>query len=288
MQLVEGQRALVTGASRGLGVEIARRLAERGLDLVLAARSEGALDAVASDLRRTSGRQMTTCVADLAEPAAVERLTGLVNQLGGVDVLVNNAGVESTLRFSERPPAEIEHMVAINLTSPMLLTRALLPGMIERGRGHIVNIASMGGVMAMPFNEPYSATKFGLVGFTRSLRLTARACGWPVSASVVCPGFIDGAGLFETLKVDYGISTDGLHASPLEAVGPAVIEAIEGDLLDVFISQADPRQAIAMGITNPAAIEAGFLNSPATAMFRSVADARQSATRGQTVEGPTP
>jgi short-subunit dehydrogenase len=277
MQLVEGQRALVTGASRGLGVEIARRLSERGLDLVLAARSGDALDAVAADLRRSSGRQVTTCVADLADPLAIERLAAAVDGLGGVDVLVNNAGIESTLRFNERAPAEIEHMVAVNLTSPMLLTRTLLPGMIARGLGHIVNIASMGGVMPMPFNEPYSATKFGLVGFTRSLRLTAKACGWRVSASVVCPGFIDGAGLFESLKVEYRISTDGLHASPLEAVGAAVIEAIEGDLRDVYIGQGDRRQALAMSIVNPSAAEARSLNSAATAMFRSVADARAAA-----------
>ena len=277
MQLVEGQRAVVTGASRGLGVEIARWLSERGLDLVLAARSGDALDAVAADLRRSSGRQVTTCVADLADPLAIERLAAAADGPGGVDVVVNNAGVESTLRFNERPPAEIEQMVAINLTSPMLLTRALLPGMIERGRGHIVNIASMGGVMPMPFNEPYSATKFGLVGFTRSLRLTAKACGWPVSASVVCPGFIDGAGLFETLKAEHGISTDGLRASPLEAVGLAVIEAIEGDLPAVFIGRDDPREAMAMSIADPSAAEARSLSSASTAMFRSIADARAAA-----------
>jgi short-subunit dehydrogenase len=277
MQLAKGQRALVTGGSRGLGVEIARRLAERGLDLVLAARSGPSLEAVAADLRRRCGRHVTTCVVDLTEAGSIDRLAAESARFGGVDVLVNNAGVESTLRFNERTPGEIEQMLAVNLVSPLLLTRALLPGMLERGRGHIVNIASMGGVMAVPFNEPYSATKFGLVGFTRSLRLTAKACGWPVSASVVCPGFIDGAGLFETLKVDYGISTEGLYASPLESVGPAVVEAIEGDLPDVFITQGDPRSAMAMGITNAAAVEAGSLSSPATAMFRSVADARAAA-----------
>jgi short-subunit dehydrogenase len=285
VQLAEGQRALVTGASRGLGVEIARRLCKRGLDLVLAARSQTALEAVAADLRASSGREITTCVADLADPREVERLAALAEALGGVDVLVNNAGVESTLRFDERPPPEIEQTVAINLTGPMLLTRALLPGMLKRGRGHIVNIASVGGVLAIPFNEPYSATKFGLVGFTRSLRLTARVCGWPVSASAVCPGFIDGAGLFETLKVDYGIEADGLGASPLDAVGPAVIEAIEGDLPDVFVTPGDPRQAAAMSIVNPATVEAGSLGSAATAMFRSVADLRRAAAARPTQQG---
>jgi len=274
MQLVKGQTALVTGASRGLGVEIARRLSKRGLDLVLVARSEEALNQVARDLGSETGCEVTVTVADLANPAAIAALAEAIAQRGGVDVLVNNAGVESSLRFHERTAAEIEQTIAINLTGPMLLTRALLPGMLERGRGHIVNIASVGGVLGVPFNEPYSATKFGLVGFTRSLRLTAQASGWPVSASVVCPGFIGGAGLFAELQRKYGVSADDLGVCPLEDVGSAVIEAIEGDLPDVFVVQGDVRQLVAMSAVDPAAAEQAMLASPGTAMFRSVADAR--------------
>ncbi len=274
MRLIEGQTALVTGASRGLGVEIARRLAKRGLDLVLVARSEEALNGVARDLRAETGRKVTVMVADISEPTAIAGLADAVARRGGVDVLVNNAGVESSLRFHERTAAEIEQTIAINLTGPILLTRALLPGMLDRGRGHIVNIASVAGVLGVPFNEPYSATKFGLVGFTRSLRLTARASGWSVSASVVCPGFIGGAGLFAELQRTYGVSSDELGVCPLEEVGPAVIEAIEGDLPDVFVVQGDIRQLVAMGAVDPVAAEQAMLGSPGTAMFRAVADAR--------------
>jgi len=274
MQLAEGQTALVTGASRGLGIEIARHLAKRGLNVVLVARSADALNQVAKDLRRETGRQATVMVADIANPAAIAALADAVAERGGVDILVNNAGVESSLRFHERAPDEIVQTIAINLTGPMLLTRALLPGMLDRGRGHIVNIASVGGVLGVPFNEPYSATKFGLVGFTRSLRLTAQASGWPVSASVVCPGFIGGAGLFAELQRKYGVSADNLGVCPLEDVGSAVIEAIEGDLPDVFVVQGDVRQLVAMSAVDPAAAEQAMLGSPGTVMFRSVADAR--------------
>ncbi|MBW8811821.1 MAG: SDR family NAD(P)-dependent oxidoreductase [Caulobacterales bacterium] len=273
MKLADGQTALVTGASRGLGVEIARSLAARGLDLVLVARSADALQQVAAELR-VSGRTVRTLTADLGSAASVQDLADRVNGLCAVDVLVNNAGVESTLRFDEREPVEIADTVAVNLTGPMLLTRALLPGMLARGRGHIVNIASVAGVLAVPFNEPYSATKFGLVGLTRALRMTAQASGWTVSASVVCPGFIDGAGLFEELKRKYGVSPDGLGACPVEAIGPAVIEAIEMNLPDVIVAEGDIRGMAAMAATNPAEFEAAALNAPATAMFRSVAAAR--------------
>lgn len=274
MQLVEGQTALVTGASRELGVEIARRLAKRGLDLVLVARSETDLNQVARDLRSETGRNVTVLVADLADRAAILALADAVAERGGIDILVNNAGIESSLRFHERTTDEIAQTIAINLTGPMLLTRALLPGMLDRGRGHIVNIASVGGVLGVPFNEPYSATKFGLVGFTRSLRLTAQASGWPVSASVVCPGFIGGAGLFAELQRQYGVSADDLGVCPLEDVGLAVVEAIESDMPDAFVVQGDVRQLVAMSAMDPTAAEQAMLGSPGTAMFRSVADAR--------------
>jgi short-subunit dehydrogenase len=281
VKLAEGQRALVTGASRGLGVEIARRLAERGLDLVLTARSKDALANAAAGIRAHTRRAVDTIPADIGNLDDVRDLARQTEQLGGIDVLVNNAGVESTLRFPERSTAEISQMVAVNLTGPMLLAHALLPGMLARGRGHVVNIASVGGVIAVPFNEPYSATKFGLVGFTRALRLTARASGWPVSASVVCPGFIDGAGLFEELKRQYGVSSEGLGVTPLEDVGPAVIRAIEEDLPDIFVTQGDLRPMVAMAIANPQAMEAGTLGSAGTAMFKSVADARRAEVRAK-------
>ena len=274
MKIKKGQVALVTGASRGLGVEIARQLAQRGLDLVLAARSAAALDAVAAELRAASGRQVRTVATDLADLGALE---ALAEAAGPVDILVNNAGIEGAQAYDERSAAEIAQTIAVNLTGPMLLTRTVLPGMLARGRGYIVNIASVAGLVAVPFNEPYSATKFGLVGFTRALRMTAQASGWPVSASAVCPGFIDGAGMFEALKQEFGVPAEGMGSAPLDQIGQAVIDAIEQDLPDVIVAQGDLRQAAAMSILQPLAVEAASVGSPAAAMFQAVAAARRAA-----------
>jgi len=271
MKLEAGQRALITGASRGLGVEMARSLAQAGLDLVLAARSAGALEAVAAEIAAASGRQVSTLLVDMADPQSI---AGLVASAGEVDVLVNNAGVETTRSYAKRDAAEISDTIAVNLTGPMLLTHALLPGMIRRGRGHVVNVASVAGLIGVPFQETYCATKFGLVGFTRSFRLTARACGWNVSASALCPGFIDGAGMFEELKQEFGVDSEVMGAAPLADIGPAVLRAIEQDLPDVIVAQGDVRQYAAMSILEPEALEAADAQSPASAMFRSVAEAR--------------
>ena len=277
MKLTDAKRALVTGASRGLGPAIAQRLAEQGLDLVLTARSETSLAAVAADIRQATGRDVRVIPADVADRAALAGLVAQIEAIGGVDVLINNAGMESTLPFDQRPLDEIAGTIEVNLIGPMLLTRALLPGMLRRGRGHIVNISSIGGVMGIAFNEPYSASKFGLNGFTRALRLTAQSSGWPVSASAVCPGFIGGAGLFEDMKRDFGVSDANLDVVPIASVVDAVVQAIEQDLADVFVASGDIRQAASMAIVNPALVEAGTLDAPATAMFRAVARERAAA-----------
>lgn len=274
MRLGEGVTALVTGASRGLGVEIARALAAQGCDLLLAARSQDELDAVAKAIRDDFGREVAVLVADLVSAGAVEALADAAGRAAAVDVLVNNAGIESTYPFDQRDAAEIEQTVGVNLVAPMLLTRALLPDMLARGRGHIVNVASVAGILPTPFNEPYCATKFGLVGFTRALRQTARACRWPVSASAVCPGFISGAGLFEDLVLQHGLSADDLEPSPIADVGPAVIAAIEQDLPDVMVSGGDPRAVAAFALTDPVAFEAVAELAPTTRFFRDIAAAR--------------
>lgn len=271
MKLEPGLTALVTGASRGLGAEIAERLAAQGLDLILSARSLDALQPQAAALRARHRVQVATVAADVGSRNGID---ALALAAGAADILVNNAGVEGAQAFDQRDPDEIAQTLAVNLTGPMLLTRALLPGMIARGRGHIVNIASVAGLIAVPFNEPYSASKFGLVGFTRALRQTAQAQGWAVSASVVCPGFIDGAGMFETLKQDHGVSATEMGATPLERLGPAVIEAIERNLPDIIVANGDIRQAAAHSVLEPGAFEAASAASAASEMFRSVAAAR--------------
>jgi short-subunit dehydrogenase len=277
MQIKPGDIALVTGASQGLGVHIARALAQRGVHLVLAARSAAALEQVAATLRTAANAEVITVPTDVADPAALERLIAAATErFGRVDILVNNAGLERTLAYDELPIADITQMIAVNLTGPMLLTRLLLPQMLRNGRGHIVNIASVAGVMASPYEEPYVATKHGLVGFTRSLRLTAQELKWPVSASVICPGFMDGAGMYEEMKKDHGVRAPlvvgSMHAALL---GDAVIHAIESDQPDVILMKGAPRLFVALLALLPRAFEYFSHKLDTASVFRVVAKARR-------------
>jgi len=191
---LSGANALVTGASRGIGVHIARALAERGVNLALAARSAPELNTLRDSL---SGLGITvaaipTDVSDAAQRhALIERSEA---EVGPIDILVNNAGVEGSNAFTAMSEHDIEQVVTVNLTAALLLTRALLPGMLERRRGHVVNIASLAGKMALPFAAPYSATKSALIGATQALRAEYR--GTPVGFSVVCPGFVSNEGMY--------------------------------------------------------------------------------------------
>ncbi|MEA2273146.1 MAG: hypothetical protein QOI98_1854, partial [Solirubrobacteraceae bacterium] len=197
--------ALVTGASGGIGTHIARALAREGMDVVVSGRREDALAAVAEELRGMGVRAegVSADHSDLDQiDSFLERSEAAV---GPIDVLINNAGVESTAAFVRYTRAELTGMVDLNLTAPMLLTHSLLPGMLERGRGHVVFIASVAGKIGPAYNEPYAATKAGLVGLTQSLR--AEYAETPIGFSVVSPGFVAGDGMAQRM-VDQGIKSN--------------------------------------------------------------------------------
>jgi short-subunit dehydrogenase len=234
---LRGKTALVTGASRGIGAHIARALAGEGMRLVLVARSAGALEGVAAELR-ARGTEVVTIPADLARRDQIEVLAERAGaELGGVDVLVNNAGLELAAAYHSVAPETIDELIAVNLTAPMILSRLLLPGMIARGRGHIVNISSLAGLVGTPYGEVYCATKHGLVGFTRGLRLTAEAEGYGVGASVICPGFISHEGMFADAAGGAGVVAPALlGTSPPEAVAKAVVRAILRDEPEMIVN----------------------------------------------------
>lgn len=276
MRIEAGMTALVTGASRGMGVHIVSALAGRNVNLVLAARSLEALESVATTLRKETGVRVLCVAADMAdEGALVSLLDAADKEYGGIDILVNNAGMESAERFDLTEPVELRKMIEVNLLAPILLTRLALPGMIERRRGHIVNIASIAGLLPSAYEEPYNASKFGVVGFTRALRLSAQDCGWPVSASVICPGFMSGTGMFANMMAEHGVQAPKIAGTVDAAeLGIAVIRSIEKDLPDLLLMPGAPRLNVALAALWPRFFEK--LNSwlDLSSAFRKIAHAK--------------
>lgn len=241
---LQGSRAIVTGASRGLGVHIARALATEGVHLALAARSAGALEEVRDEMRAL-GVEAVAIPTDLAEPDRVEALASdAERELGPVDILVNNAGVEATAPFEEYPADGIATAVKVNLLGTMLLTRAVLPGMLSRGRGHVVNVASLAGKIGFPCQTPYAATKAGLVMFTHSLR--SELAGRPVGASVVCPGFVSGDGMYARLEDTEEPTPRLLKPTTPGKVAAAVTRAIRRDAAEVVVNPLPMRPVFAL------------------------------------------
>ena len=210
---IQGTRVLLTGATGGIGRAIAHELHLHGAELVLTGRRENELSTLAGEVNGTA------LIADLALPADLERI---VDEAGQIDILVANAGLPGSGELLDHTVSEIDSALAVNLRSPIVLTRMLLPEMLERGRGHFVYISSISGKVAANGTAIYSATKFGLRGFATALR--ADLHGTPVGASTVFPGFIRDAGMFHEagVKLPKGVGT----RSP-EQVATAVARAIE-------------------------------------------------------------
>jgi short-subunit dehydrogenase len=208
------------------------------MNLVLAARSESELEqvATAADIRAT-GVHVLTVPTDVTDREARSALVHTAERtFGAVDVLVNNAGGDLQREFHHYTAEDVEALIRLNLTGPIELTRLLLPGMLQRKQGHIVNISSMGGRIGFPYTEVYSACKDGLIGFTRVLRTDYRKAG--VSSSVIILGSIGGAGTGARTMEEMNLhlsAMDKAFLSPPEAVARGVVKSITRDKAEIVI-----------------------------------------------------
>jgi 3-hydroxybutyrate dehydrogenase len=185
---LSGRRALVTGAAGGIGAAVARTLADRGAELVLADLDAGRAEALADELRDSpAGDRVRVWSVDLGD---TERLTDerLADVLGDVDILVNNAGVQHISPIEEFEPAAFRNILALMLEAPFLLVRAALPGMYARGFGRIINVSSVHGVRASAFKSAYVTAKHGLEGFSKATALEGAPHG--VTSVCVNPGYV--------------------------------------------------------------------------------------------------
>jgi short-subunit dehydrogenase len=181
--------ALVTGASAGIGAAFARELAARGCSLVLTARREDRLAAIAAELMQRYHVRVECIAADLAEPAAPQKLCSEITRRGiAIDTLINNAGYGLPGSFVSQPWAKHAEFIQVMMTAPCELAHLLLPSMQQRGYGRIVNIASLAGLVPGSAGHTlYGASKAFLIKFSQSLALENRRHG--VNVCAVCPGF---------------------------------------------------------------------------------------------------
>lgn len=234
---LEGARALLTGASGGIGRAIARALDARGARVLLSGRRAEALEEVAAAL----GGRAEVLVADLADTRSA---AALAERAGEVDVLVANAGLPASGPLDDFSPDEIDRAIDVNLRAPMQLTRALVPGMADRGRGHIVLLSSLSGKAGSAGSSVYSATKFGLRGFAAGLREDLHGSG--VGVTVVFPSFIRDAGMFADsgVRLPQGVGT----RSP-EDVAEAVVRGIQSGKPELDVAPLSLRVgALAAGL----------------------------------------
>ena len=247
MSWLAGKNVLLTGASRGLGPFVAQALARRGAHLALSARSLDAVRATADSLR-SAGVRTASVAADLAQPEQRATLVAAATAaLGSIDVLVNNAGLETEGAFLATAWGLIRETVDVNLLAPMELARLVLPQMLSRGAGHIVNVASIGGKSGVAYDAAYCGTKAGLAEWARGLRLELAGTG--VHVSTVFPGYVTGVGMF----AKFGLTAPWLVGSCTpEQVARAVVSAIERRRVEVIVNSRPMRPWFALAELFPA------------------------------------
>jgi short-subunit dehydrogenase len=273
---LRGCNAILTGASRGIGVNIAHALADEGVNVTLAARSEAGLEKVRAALaeKGVNALVVPTDVSDLSQLDALVQTAE--REIGPTDILVNNAGIEATYPYDEYPDEDIVKLVTVNLTAPMLLTRKVLPGMLQRGRGHIVQVASLAGKAGFPLQAPYAASKAALVTFTHSLR--AELVDSPVGTSAICPGFIADEGMYADMARQTGVEASKLlGVSKPDDAAKAVIKAIKRGSSELIVNPMPMRPVVVLSQLVPDVVPRIFKTLGVTALARRVASVQKGA-----------
>ena len=247
MEHLKGMAVLLTGGSRGIGPVVVEALARRGADIAIAARSESGLNDVATHLRGL-GIETLAIPTDLREQSHREELVATVlKRFGKIDILVNNAGLETEGAYAELPWPSIQETIEVNLTAPMALTRLVLPGMLIRKTGHIVNIASIAAKGGAPYAATYSGTKAGLAEWTRALRLELAGTG--IGFSTVFPGYVREVGMF----AKFGVRSPWLVGSCAPSqVAKAVVDAIEKGRAERIVNSRPLRYSFVLNELSPA------------------------------------
>lgn len=223
----EGAHVAITGASRGIGRAVALAVAAKGAKVGLIARSRHDLD----DVLAAAGGRGAIATADVADgPAVAAAIEQLEAELGPVDVLVANAGIGAYGAFADLDPAEAKRVISVNVMGQVHAMRAVVPGMVERRRGHIVSIGSIAGRIGAPFEAIYSASKFANVGLAEALVAELRP--YDVRVSLVEPGPV--ATDFAEAR---GHAYDRARPKPAspEAVAAAVVRVVERDRLEAYV-----------------------------------------------------
>ncbi len=244
---LDGAVGILTGASRGIGPVIGAHLAKAGVRLALVARSEDELRRAAIEIR-PYGPEPTVAPGDISDPDAQRNIIDRVcDELGPPSLLINNAGIEHISRFQDATVDDIRRVILTNLFGAESLSNLVLPHMLSAGRGHIVNIGSVGGRTAYPFGTINSSAKHGLVGFTWSLREELRGTG--VGVSAVYPTLVSGVG------ISAGWSA-GRHPALLGQVGPedvarAVLKCVRENRVEITVAPFLERIADVVSAISP-------------------------------------
>jgi short-subunit dehydrogenase len=244
-----GRRGIVTGGGRGIGRELALRLGALGGDLLLVGRNEATLQATAQDVRDAGG-SARTLAADLTDPAAPDRVVAAALEGGGIELLVNNAGNVRAGRLESVPAADVQAMIALNLTAAVLLTRAALPALKAAERGGIVLSISSGiGLLPLPFYSVYAATKTGLAGFGHALRREVHGTGLHVAT------LYPGATATDMMASSEAGESLGFGRRPVEDVVDDLMAALERGEHEINTALPTRRGMQELHRTDPLAVD---------------------------------